>query len=74
VIRAASVPQSWMLSGCGRSSFRGQDISNHHELEHAWMNEWEKLDIEKNINAFRLKQKHRVAQVIVKQGGNNFHE
>jgi hypothetical protein len=38
------------------------------------MNEWEKLDIEKNINAFRLKQKHLVAQVIVKHGGNNFHE
>ncbi len=49
-------------------------IKDKAELEHAWMNEWNKLDIEKNINSFILNQKHRVAQVIVKQSDNNFHE
>ncbi len=48
-------------------------IKGRAELEHAWMDEWDKLDIEKDINPFILNQKHRVAQVIVKQGGNNFH-
>ncbi len=48
-------------------------IKGRAELEHAWMDEWDKLDIEKDINPFILNQKHRVAQVIVKQGDNHFH-
>ncbi len=35
-----------------------------------WMNEWDKLNIEKNINSFILNQKHWVAQVIIKQSNN----
>ncbi len=57
-----------------RVANRRSFIKGRAELEHAWMNEWNKLNIEKNINPFILNQKHRVAQVIVKQGGNNFHE
>ncbi len=38
------------------------------------MLEWMNVDIEKNINSFILNQKHRIAQVIVKQSDNNFHE
>ncbi len=49
-------------------------IKDRAELEHAWMNEWDKLNIEKNINSFILNQKHWVAQVIIKQSDNNFHE
>jgi len=33
----------------------------------------EMVRVEKDINPFILNQKHQVAQVIVKQGGNNFH-
>jgi len=56
-----------------RVANRRSFIKGRAELEHAWMDEWDKLDIEKDINPFILNQKHRVAQVIVKQGGNNFH-
>jgi len=44
------------------------------ELELAWYDEWDKLDIEKDINSFILNQKHRVNQIILKQGDNHFHE
>ena len=49
-------------------------IKDRVELEQAWMNEWDKLNIKKNINSFILNQKHQVAQVIIKQSDNNFHE
>ncbi len=68
-----SIEHVWNLLK-NRVANRRPFIKGRAELEHAWMNEWDKLDIEKDINSFILNQKHRVAQVIVKQGGNNFHE
>ncbi len=68
-----SIKHVWNLLK-NRVANRRSFIKGRAELEHAWMNEWNKLDIEKNINPFILNQKHRVAQVIVKQSDNNFHE
>ena len=68
-----SIKHVWnLLKNCvaNRRSF----IKDRAELEHAWMNEWNKLNIKKNINSFILNQKHQVAQVIIKQSDNNFHE
>ncbi len=56
-----------------RVSRRRPFIKGRIELELTWYDEWDKLDIEKNINPLIIKQKHRVDQVIENHGGNHFH-
>ena len=56
-----------------RVSRRRFFIKGRLELKLAWYDEWDKLNIEKNINPFILNQKHRVNQIILKQGDNHFH-
>ena len=56
-----------------RSSDRRPFIKGRHELELTWLDEWKKLDIEKDINPFILNEMKRVHQVIDAKGDNTFH-
>jgi hypothetical protein len=42
-------------------------------LEIAFLDEWDKLSIERNINSLIVLHIKRVGQVIAAQGNNNFH-
>ena len=56
-----------------RISDRRPFIKGRHELKLTWLDEWKKLDIEKDINPFILNQMKRVHQVIDAKGDNTFH-
>ena len=48
-------------------------IKGYEQLHAAWMDEWDKLDIEKDINPLIENLERRVKQVLGAEGRNNFH-
>ena len=57
-----------------RVSRRRLFIKDRLKLKLIWYDEWEKLNIENNINSVILNQKHRMDRIILKQSDNHFHE